>query len=33
VQHLKGLSLGWAPALPSNITLSWKGLQATLKLF
>jgi hypothetical protein len=26
VEHLKGVSLGYAPALPANIRLGWKGL-------
>jgi hypothetical protein len=26
VEHLKGASLGWAPSLPTNIRLGWKGL-------
>jgi hypothetical protein len=26
VEHLKVVSLRWAPALPSNIRLDWKGL-------
>ncbi len=26
VEHLKCVSLGWAPALPTNIRLGWKSL-------
>jgi hypothetical protein len=26
VEHLKGVSLGWAPASPSNIRLGWRGV-------
>ncbi len=29
VEHLKGSSIGWAPALPTNIRLGWKRLQGT----
>ncbi len=29
VEHLKGASLGKAPALPENIRLGWKGLPKT----
>ncbi len=29
VDHLKGASLGWAPALPANIKQGWKGLPRT----
>jgi hypothetical protein len=29
VEHLKGASLGEAPALPANIILGWKGLPGT----
>jgi hypothetical protein len=29
VEHLKGASLGQAPALPANIRLGWKGLSRT----
>ncbi len=29
VEHLKGASLGQAPALTTNITLGWKGLPGT----
>jgi hypothetical protein len=29
VEHLKGASLGEAPALPANIRLVWKGLTGT----
>ncbi len=25
VENLKGVSLRWAPALPANIRLGWKG--------
>jgi len=28
-EHLKGVSLGWAPALPTNIRLGWKSLSGT----
>jgi hypothetical protein len=30
VEHLKGASLGKAPALPVNIKLDWKGLTNAL---
>jgi hypothetical protein len=29
VEHLKGASSRWAPALPANIRLGWKGLPGT----
>ncbi len=29
VEHLKGASLGYALALPTNIRLGWKGLPGT----
>jgi hypothetical protein len=29
VEHLKGSSTGWAPALPTDIILGWKGLPGT----
>jgi hypothetical protein len=29
VEHLKGASLGYAPALPANIRLGWKSLPGT----
>ncbi len=29
VEHLKGATLGQAPALPANIRLGWKGLPGT----
>ncbi len=29
MEHLKGASLGQAPALPANIRLDWKGLPGT----
>jgi hypothetical protein len=29
VEHLKGASLGWAPALLANIRLGWKGFPGT----
>jgi hypothetical protein len=29
VEHLKGASLGWAPALPANNRQGWKGLPGT----
>jgi hypothetical protein len=29
VEHLKGASLGYDPALPVNIRLGWKGLSGT----
>ncbi len=29
VEHLKGTSLGLAPALPTNIRLGWKGMPGT----
>jgi hypothetical protein len=29
VEHLKGASLGYAPALPTNIRLGWNGLPGT----
>jgi hypothetical protein len=29
VEHLKGISLGKAPALPTNTGLGWKGLPET----
>ncbi len=29
VEHLKGASLGYAPASPANITLGWKSLAET----
>jgi len=28
VEHLKGASIGYGPALPTNIRLGWKGLPA-----
>ncbi len=27
VEHLKGVSLGWASTLPANTIQSWRGLQ------
>ncbi len=32
LEHLKGASLGYATAFPTNITLGWKGLPATNSL-
>jgi hypothetical protein len=32
VKHLKGASLGWGPALPTNIRLGLKGLPGTSAL-
>jgi hypothetical protein len=29
VEHLKGVSFGYAPALPANIRLDWRGLPRT----
>jgi hypothetical protein len=29
VEHLKGASLVWAPALPANIGLGWKDFPGT----
>jgi hypothetical protein len=29
MEHLKGASLKLAPALPTNIRLSWKGMPRT----
>jgi hypothetical protein len=29
MEHLKGSSMGLAPALPTNIRLGWKSLQGT----
>jgi hypothetical protein len=30
VEHLKGVSLRYTPALPTNNILGWKGLPGTL---
>jgi hypothetical protein len=32
LEHLKGASLGKAPALPANISLGWKDLSETNSL-
>jgi hypothetical protein len=29
LEHLKGASIGWTPALPANIRLGWKGFPRT----
>jgi hypothetical protein len=29
LEHLKGASLGYAPALPTNIRLGWRSLPGT----
>jgi hypothetical protein len=33
VEQIKGASLGWALALPSNIRIGWKGITETSTLF